>query len=58
MDDARPQDSAVRRIDSDPASRKKFLKMVGAGGAGAFALLLAACGDDDSTSSNTGTNAG
>jgi rubrerythrin len=58
MDDATPQDSAVRRIDADPASRKKFLKMVGAGGAGAFALLLAACGDEDSTSSNTGTNAG
>jgi rubrerythrin len=58
MDDATPLDSAVRRIDADPASRKKFLKMVGAGGAGAFALLLAACGDEDSTSSNTGTNAG
>jgi rubrerythrin len=57
MDDPRPQDSAVRQIDADPASRKKFLKMVGAGGAGAFALLLAACGDDESTSSNTGTNA-
>jgi rubrerythrin len=59
MDDPIPHDSAVRRIDADPASRKKFLKMVGAGGAGAFALLLAACGDDNnSSSSNTGTNAG
>jgi rubrerythrin len=58
MDDPRPHDTAVRRIDADPASRKKFLKMVGAGGAGAFALLLAACGDDNQTSSNTGTNAG
>jgi rubrerythrin len=57
MDDPKPHDSAVRRIDADPASRKKFLKMVGAGGAGAFALLLAACGDDNQTSSNTGTNA-
>lgn len=59
MDDPKPHDSAVRRIDDDPASRKKFLKMVGAGGAGAFALLLAACGDDNNSSgSNTGTNAG
>jgi rubrerythrin len=59
MDDPRPHDTAVQRIDADPASRKKFLKMVGAGGAGAFALLLAACGDDNnSSSSNTGTNAG
>jgi len=33
--------------------------MVGAGGAGAFALLIAACGDDgDKTSSNTGSSAG
>ena len=54
MDDPMPQDSALRRIDDDPASRKKFLKMVGAGGAGALALLLAACGDDDRRrSSNT-----
>ena len=59
MDDPMPNDSALRQIDSDPASRKRFLKMVGAGGAGAFALLLAACGnDDDKTSSNTGSNAG
>ena len=60
MDDPRPQDGALRRLDSDPASRKRFLKMVGAGGAGALALLVAACGsDDDSNSgSNTGSNAG
>jgi rubrerythrin len=54
----RTQDSALRRLESDPASRKRFLKMVGAGGAGAFALLLAACGDDDSNGgSNTSDNA-
>jgi rubrerythrin len=59
MKDPTPQDSAVRRIDSDPASRKRFLKMVGAGGAGAFALLIAACGNDNSDSgSNTGSNTG
>ena len=54
MDDPTPQDSALRQIESDPASRKKFLKMVGAGGAGALALLVAACGDDAERSSNTG----
>jgi rubrerythrin len=59
MDDPMPNDSALRQIDSDPASRKRFLKMVGAGGAGAFALLVAACGsDEDQTSSNTGGSAG
>jgi rubrerythrin len=51
------QETALRQIESDPASRKKFLKMVGAGGAGALALLVAACGDDEQTSSNTGSNA-
>ena len=59
MDDPRPQGSALRDIERDPASRKKFLKMVGAGGAGAFALLIAACGDDgEKTSSNTGSGSG
>ena len=59
MDDLRPQGGALRDIERDPASRKKFLKMVGAGGAGAFALLIAACGDDgEKTSSNTGSSAG
>jgi hypothetical protein len=53
MDDPMPQDGAVRQIESDPASRKKFLKMVGAGGAGALALLVAACGDDEQGSSGT-----
>ena len=52
MDETTPETGALRRIDNDPASRKKFLKMVGAGGAGAFALLLAACGDDDRGGSN------
>ena len=59
MEDPTTRDGALRRIESDPASRKRFLKMVGAGGAGALALLVAACGDDEQmTSSNTGSNAG
>ena len=59
MDDPRPQDGALRQLENDPASRKRFLKMVGAGGAGALALLVAACGSDDSNSgSNTGSNSG
>jgi rubrerythrin len=58
MDEPR-HDSALRQVEDDPASRKRFLKMVGAGGAGALALLVAACGDDDTESgSNTGSNAG
>ena len=58
MDDPRPQDGALRQLDNDPASRKRFLKMVGAGGAGALALLVAACGSDNNKGSNTGSNAG
>jgi rubrerythrin len=58
MDNPRPQGGAVRELDSDPASRKRFLKMVGAGGAGALALLVAACGSDNGDSgSNTGSTA-
>jgi rubrerythrin len=57
MDDPMPQNGAVRELDRDPASRKRFLKMVGAGGAGAFALLVAACGNDDDSSSNNGSGA-
>ncbi len=53
MDDAKPDTGAMHQIDNDPASRKKFLKMVGAGGAGAFALLVAACGSDDNGGSNS-----
>jgi rubrerythrin len=42
------QPSAVRELADDPASRKRFLKMVGgAGAAGAFSIFLAACGGDD-----------
>jgi rubrerythrin len=57
MDDPMKNNGALRELESDPASRKRFLKMVGAGGAGALALLVAACGDDDS-SSNNGSNTG
>jgi hypothetical protein len=42
-------ETALRELTDDPASRKKFLKMVGAGGAGALALLITACGDDNSS---------
>jgi rubrerythrin len=60
---------AVASLAEDPASRKRFLKMVGAGGAGALSLFLAACGSSSkssststatpaSTSTTTGSNAG
>jgi hypothetical protein len=44
---------AVEELSRDPASRKRFLKMVGTGGAGAFALFLAACGSSSKKSSST-----
>jgi rubrerythrin len=38
----------MRDLAQDPASRKRFFKMMGgAGAASAFAVFLAACGDDD-----------
>jgi rubrerythrin len=41
-------ESAMERLSRDPSSRKRFLKMVGgAGAAGAFSVVLAACGSDD-----------
>ncbi len=60
------QKGAVKELAADPASRKRFFKMMGgAGAASAFAIFLAACGDDDKdatattskTKSTAGTNA-
>jgi rubrerythrin len=40
--------SALEELAEDPSSRKRFLSMVGgAGAAGALAMFIAACGDDD-----------
>jgi hypothetical protein len=41
---------AVEELASEPASRKRFLRMLGGGGAAAvsFGLLLGACGGGDS----------
>lgn len=39
--------TALQELEQDPASRKRFLRMVGGGGAAAaLGVLLAACGDD------------
>lgn len=49
--------SAMEELASDPASRKRFLKMLGGGSAAAagFGLLLSACGGgDDSGGDNSG----
>jgi rubrerythrin len=52
------QDGAMQDLANDPASRKRFLKMVGgAGAAGAFSIFLAACGSDDKKSSGGGSKA-
>jgi rubrerythrin len=39
---------ALRELRDDPGSRRSFLRMSGAGAAGALGMLLAACGDDGS----------
>lgn len=39
--------AALEELAGDPASRKRFLRMVGGGAAGAFALVVSGCGDGD-----------
>lgn len=48
---------AIHELARDDASRRKFMKLVGAGGAGAFATFLAACGSSKKTSSSTAAGA-
>ena len=50
------QQGALHELAEDAGSRKRFLKMMGgAGAAGAFAIFLAACGDDDDNSASSGS---
>jgi Ferritin-like domain len=51
----REPQSALAEVADDPASRKKFLKMMGGtGAASALALAVAACGGSSSSSSSMG----
>lgn len=43
--------SAARRLAADPVSRRRFLALTG--GVGGVGALLAACGDDDSTTATS-----
>ena len=52
----RGAEGAVHELRDDPASRKRFLTMAGAGAVGGLAVLLAACGGDDDN--NSGSNGG
>jgi rubrerythrin len=56
MNDPRTPQGALRELERDPASRKRFLKMAGAGGAGALALLIAACGSSDNGGGGSNTS--
>ncbi len=49
-------DGALAEVVSDPASRKKFLKMMGGtGGAAALSIAIAACGSSSSSSGGSGS---
>lgn len=49
-----PGPSALEELESDPASRKRFLRMLGGTtAAGLFAAVLAACGSSSSSDSAT-----
>jgi rubrerythrin len=50
----REQSGAVQELAADPASRKRFLRVMGgAGAASALAIFMAACGGDDDDSSSS-----
>src|SRR6476661_1491450 len=52
------EQSAMERLATDPSDRRRFLKAVGGtAGAGAFALFLAACGNDSKSSGSSSTAA-
>jgi rubrerythrin len=53
-----PDQTALDEIRDDAASRKRFLKMVGTGGAASLGLLLAACGSDKKKTTSTAAAAG
>ena len=49
---------AVKELAADPASRKRFLRVMGgAGAASALAIFVAACGDDDDDGTSASTTA-
>lgn len=53
---SQPEPGALQELAGDAASRKRFLKMVGGGGAAAFSLFLAACGTKDKGSSSSSSS--
>ena len=61
MSDTDTDSGALARLQDDPTSRKRFLRMVGGAGAtGALGLLIAACGGGDKmtpTATSTGGTA-
>lgn len=44
---------AIDELARDPSSRKRFLKVLGAGGAATLAAVVAACGSDDKAGTTT-----
>lgn len=55
MTDPNVQEGALKELARDDSSRKRFLKMMGgAGAASAFAIFLAACGEDEEKSGASG----
>ncbi len=48
MPSTETEQPALRELRDDPGSRRSFLRMGGAGAAGALAAVLAACGDEGS----------
>jgi rubrerythrin len=47
---------AIQELARDPGSRKRFLKLAGAGAAGALGAFIAACGSNDKGTSSATTS--
>lgn len=59
VDDGAAPDGALTRLTDDHHARRRFLRLAGGtGAAGAFGLLLAACGSSSSASSSSGSGSG
>ncbi len=56
VENPRQAESAVEELARDDVARRRFLKMAGAGGAGALSVLIAACGSSSSTTSTTSSS--
>ncbi len=57
MSEKTQEPGALQRVVNDPVSRRRFMGLAGAGGAASLSVLLAACGSDSGTTTESTTAA-